>query len=313
MFNEYFAPRDEAPATGGNAKRAFITQIKIRPTRWACVPLNDLLHELAVIFSRFLRSADDCNDFADGPSEERYKQKYRELEEVDIVLQCFDRALASCEWPAGNDAVKDQFRPITPKQADQTRRDTITGNIATEGKRQSSHLMLTRKRTISKIQLENTQSSKRPRTVQRSERGVEHFASSAFSVPELRLPPPPPPPARPAPKRHSTNTRLKSGTKLQETSQASNGDRDVGMPKANGPGQPYRLRSSKSNESKRRREAEQGSTGVPKPAKIARIPALPRKPSTNKRGKSKQGVCANVPKPNVKGKKPAAGRPHRKA
>ena len=137
MFNEYLTPGDDIPATGGNVKRTFLTQLKIRATTWACAPLNDILHELAVIYSRYLRSVDDFNDFGDDSSKERYQEKYRELEEVDVVLRCFDRALASREWPTGHDTINDQLEPITT-MAD----NKIKGKSSNPRKRTASEAQL---------------------------------------------------------------------------------------------------------------------------------------------------------------------------
>lgn len=329
MFNEYVAPRNDLPATGGSQKMTFLTNRKLAPAKWECAPLNNLLHELSRILKRYLKaraahiSPDD--DSEDEDEKRRFKQKHEELEQVDVILNCFDRALASKDWPTENDAVEDQFEPSTFKQADQSRRNNIAASIATDGKGKSSHLMLTRKRSTSKIQLDSIQSSKRSKITQRTRRDSGHARPlpstlASVSVPLLRSPPPPPPPTHPVPKRTAANTRANTRTAPKRKPEGRNRPRevdgDVEMQES-GPSQPYRLRSSKSREAETRGEANPGP--AKKTPKVARPPANPQKNSSIKRGKGKgkgkSAVRMNIPEPaksDTKGKKSGLNRSSRR-
>ena len=169
MFNEYVASRNDIPATGGSQKAVFLRLRKLASATWSCIPLNDLLQDLSRIFKRYLKaldaytSPDDDSDEDDDRTQKRFKQRYEELEQVDIILDCFDRALASDQWPAGHDAIQDQFKPGSLEQADNSSYSAITDSILTMAKNEDDRFypIQTRKRTTAKANFGDTRSTKR--------------------------------------------------------------------------------------------------------------------------------------------------------
>ena len=126
VFDEYVASGDNMPATGGNRKKVFLLENRLQKTKWDCAPLNTLLHDLANIFREYLTVSMHRDIFA-----QQYQQKYDDLEKVDIVLECFDRALASDDWPTANDVVRDQPETASSEQANQDHRDSVTVHSST--------------------------------------------------------------------------------------------------------------------------------------------------------------------------------------
>ena len=169
MFNEYVASRNNIPATGGNQKAVFLWGSKLASATWNCIPLNDLLHDLSRIFKRYLKafnaytSPDDDSDEDVERAEKRFRQRYEDLEQVDIILDCFDRALASDQWPAGHDAIQDQFKLGSLEQADSSSYSAVTNSILTMAKNEDDHsyTIQTGKRTTAKANFGDTRSTKR--------------------------------------------------------------------------------------------------------------------------------------------------------
>lgn len=280
MFNEYVPPEAESPATGGNAKRVFLTTNKLLKAKWDCVPLNNLLHELSRLFSRYLRSIDDHNDPDDDEAQQRFRQKHKELQKVDVILRYFDDALASDQWPKIPDAVDDQYEPQSSRQASQERREKIAESIAGTMERTSAHSMSTRakqKRTTEDAGLGEPRSQKRARTRHQARRNNLMPPPSLPGPPTISLPvlphsaepASPTPPAAVVRHMHHTRATVRAQVQAREARHAE----DVEMQEAE-PSHRYGTRSkSRSNEAKRRQNLDQGvgkaNTTKPPPVKRA--------------------------------------------
>ncbi|KAK7692061.1 hypothetical protein QCA50_005466 [Cerrena zonata] len=128
FFDEYEAPRDGAPASGGNKKNTFLTSNRLASNNinWTCKPLNVLLHELTALFQMYHIHA----NVPPARESDGFLKQHELIGKVDVVLELFDRALASNEWPE-KDALEDQM-PAKPKnEADKERRNTIATTFAT--------------------------------------------------------------------------------------------------------------------------------------------------------------------------------------
>ncbi|CAL1712413.1 unnamed protein product [Somion occarium] len=108
FFNEYneYSRKDSSTrhAYGGLAKKDFLSGT-LRDVKWTCAPLTKLLHKFGDLFDQyqFYYGRRDREEHAAS-----FTDIQNQLDQVDSVLDLFDTALASDEWPE-NDVLPDQY------------------------------------------------------------------------------------------------------------------------------------------------------------------------------------------------------------
>ncbi|CAL1708568.1 unnamed protein product [Somion occarium] len=105
---------------GGNLKGSLLTLSQLKKVRWECRPLDELIHVLAKTWKPLYDDDDD----------ERRNLLRGNLDNVTPLLEAFDTALASEEWPE-KDAVPNQYPRKRQRSIDQAIARAKTERIAT--------------------------------------------------------------------------------------------------------------------------------------------------------------------------------------
>lgn len=129
FFDEYEPPQEGKPASGGNKKQIFLMRNDIvkRNVTWDCKPLNLLIRELSVLFQMYHMHA----SMPPLGKSAAFLEHHALIGRVDVILESFDNALESNEWPELNDALEDQMPTKPKKELDKDRRNTIATTFAT--------------------------------------------------------------------------------------------------------------------------------------------------------------------------------------
>ncbi|CAL1708971.1 unnamed protein product [Somion occarium] len=123
FFDEYEEYSEDGSGTrhayGGLAKKGFLAGV-IPQVKWKCAPLTTLIHKFGDLLDlyQFYHSKLYMDEFV-----ARFKDIQEKLDQVDTVLNLFDAALASDEWPE-NDALPDQYNRKTKDKVAEKRSDS---------------------------------------------------------------------------------------------------------------------------------------------------------------------------------------------
>ncbi|CAL1708963.1 unnamed protein product [Somion occarium] len=129
FFNEYNEYSRNGSATrhayGGLAKAGFLYG-GLPGVKWTCAPLNKLLHKFGDLFYQyhFYHGRQDREEHLAS-----FTDFQKRLDQVDSVLDLFDTALASDEWPE-NDVLPDQYSRKNEKKETEERHDLKSHAVA---------------------------------------------------------------------------------------------------------------------------------------------------------------------------------------
>lgn len=123
---------EDCHSYGGLAKKGFLCQ-RLMKVKWKCAPLDTLVHQLGEFFDLYhsyhaRRHTDFISTFND---------MHNKIDQVNIVLNFFDSALASDGW-SENDVLPDQYKPMTKKQEAQRLHDRKSRAFASAAQKKKS-------------------------------------------------------------------------------------------------------------------------------------------------------------------------------
>ncbi|CAL1712414.1 unnamed protein product [Somion occarium] len=137
--------RDNCYSMKSSSRKSFLTD-GLADVQWKCAPLNKLIHGLRIFFEDYLF-------YHSRQDDDKHMASFKDIQEktvqVDVILNLFDSALASNDWPE-NDALSDQYPPMTDKQTAQLLHDLESRAIASAArkKKKSTALAVGRRASV---------------------------------------------------------------------------------------------------------------------------------------------------------------------